>query len=203
MGVVRPLRSATWIGWRVTLNPGWVAQPTARPGSFTIVREKSASAYWRRAQHVAARDTLFPRDLVEFLANRLRQADRHRLSHDVLDSNTSFERAGSRPKIGLTDNSFKINGLRRCNDQRSAISQVVGGQPLRPERVLRSPTWPSLNNISALVSVTYNWRRGWDSNPRAPYGTRRFRGAPVTTTSVPLRDANPRIELSIIATVRN
>src|SRR5262245_5099593 len=31
------------------------------------------------------------------------------------------------------------------------------------------------------------WRRGWDSNPRAPYGTRRFRGAPVTTTSVPLR----------------
>ena len=32
-----------------------------------------------------------------------------------------------------------------------------------------------------------NWRRGWDSNPRAGYPTRRFRGAPVTTTSVPLR----------------
>ena len=31
------------------------------------------------------------------------------------------------------------------------------------------------------------WRRGWDSNPRAGYPTRRFRGAPVTTTSVPLR----------------
>ena len=31
------------------------------------------------------------------------------------------------------------------------------------------------------------WRRGWDSNPRAAYATRRFRGAPVTTTSVPLR----------------
>ena len=30
------------------------------------------------------------------------------------------------------------------------------------------------------------WRRGWDSNPRAGYPTRRFRGAPVTTTSVPL-----------------
>ena len=27
-------------GWRVTLNPGWVVQPAARPGSFTIVREK-------------------------------------------------------------------------------------------------------------------------------------------------------------------
>jgi hypothetical protein len=31
------------------------------------------------------------------------------------------------------------------------------------------------------------WRRGGDSNPRAPCGTRRFRGAPVTTTSVPLQ----------------
>jgi hypothetical protein len=27
-------------GWRVTLNGGWVVQPAARPGSFTIVREK-------------------------------------------------------------------------------------------------------------------------------------------------------------------
>jgi hypothetical protein len=35
--------------------------------------------------------------------------------------------------------------------------------------------------------MSEGWRRGWDSNPRAPYGTRRFRGAPVTTTSVPLR----------------
>ena len=32
-----------------------------------------------------------------------------------------------------------------------------------------------------------SWRRGWDSNPRAGHPTRRFRGAPVTTTSVPLR----------------
>ena len=31
------------------------------------------------------------------------------------------------------------------------------------------------------------WRRGRDSNPRAGYPARRFRGAPVTTTSVPLR----------------
>lgn len=27
-------------GWSVTLNAGWVVQPAARPGSFTIVREK-------------------------------------------------------------------------------------------------------------------------------------------------------------------
>ena len=37
-----------------------------------------------------------------------------------------------------------------------------------------------------------SWRRGWDSNPRAGYPTRRFRGAPVTTTSVPLRKVGPR-----------
>jgi hypothetical protein len=27
-------------GWSVTLNAGWVVQAAARPGSFTIVREK-------------------------------------------------------------------------------------------------------------------------------------------------------------------
>ena len=42
------------------------------------------------------------------------------------------------------------------------------------------------------------WRRGWDSNPRAAYATRRFRGAPVTTTSVPLREVGPlRAEQSV------
>src|SRR5436190_10566830 len=45
----------------------------------------------------------------------------------------------------------------------------------------------SLSNINRLLSVIYEWRRGWDSNPRAGYPARRFRGAPVTTTSVPLR----------------
>jgi hypothetical protein len=37
-----PLEGATLQGdgWSVTLNAGWVVQPTARPGSFTIVREK-------------------------------------------------------------------------------------------------------------------------------------------------------------------
>jgi len=27
-------------GWSVTLNPGWIVRPAARPGSFTIAREK-------------------------------------------------------------------------------------------------------------------------------------------------------------------
>ena len=44
-----------------------------------------------------------------------------------------------------------------------------------------------------LQRFTQNeWRRGWDSNPRAGCPTRRFRGAPVTTTSVPLRKARIR-----------
>ena len=42
------------------------------------------------------------------------------------------------------------------------------------------------------------WRRGWDSNPRAGYPTRRFRGAPVTTTSVPLRVGSADCEQDII-----
>src|SRR6476660_6573860 len=44
-----------------------------------------------------------------------------------------------------------------------------------------------------LTKKCAEWRRGWDSNPRAPYGTRRFRGAPVTTTSVPLREAELQV----------
>jgi hypothetical protein len=43
-------------------------------------------------------------------------------------------------------------------------------------------------SLQLIAVMGFNdWRRGWDSNPRAPYRTRRFRGAPVTTTSVPLR----------------
>ncbi len=40
--VTKPLEGTTLQGdgWTVTLNPGWIVQPAARPGSFTIVREK-------------------------------------------------------------------------------------------------------------------------------------------------------------------
>jgi hypothetical protein len=40
--VTAPLEGTTLQGdgWRVTLNMGWVVQPAARPGSFTIVREQ-------------------------------------------------------------------------------------------------------------------------------------------------------------------
>src|SRR5436190_17249272 len=48
------------------------------------------------------------------------------------------------------------------------------------------------------------WRRGRDSNPRADYSARRFRGAPVTTTSVPLlvvRTALPEERLDHVAAI--
>lgn len=40
--VTAPLEGTTLQGdgWKITLNAGWVLQPAARPGSFTIVREK-------------------------------------------------------------------------------------------------------------------------------------------------------------------
>jgi hypothetical protein len=40
--VTGPLEGATLQGdgWSITLNAGWLVQPAARPGSFTIVREK-------------------------------------------------------------------------------------------------------------------------------------------------------------------
>jgi hypothetical protein len=40
--VTGPLEGTTLQGdgWSVTLNSGWIVQPAARPGSFTIVREK-------------------------------------------------------------------------------------------------------------------------------------------------------------------
>jgi hypothetical protein len=49
----------------------------------------------------------------------------------------------------------------------------------------------------------FDWRRGWDSNPRAGYPTRRFRGAPVTTTSVPLRSTSASRTFHYSASVRH
>jgi hypothetical protein len=42
VAVTGPLEGTTLRGdgWSVTLNAGWLVQPAARPGSFTIVREK-------------------------------------------------------------------------------------------------------------------------------------------------------------------
>jgi hypothetical protein len=54
-------------------------------------------------------------------------------------------------------------------------------------RADHSPPSPRLRWAPFARAVSEGWRRGRDSNPRAGYPARRFRGAPVTTTSVPLR----------------
>ena len=46
---------------------------------------------------------------------------------------------------------------------------------------------PRRRRGEAENSSCINWRRGWDSNPRAFKGTDRFRGGAVVTISVPLR----------------
>src|SRR5690606_26816748 len=71
---------------------------------------------------------------------------------------------------------------------------VAGRRPAQPkltesgaarEGVRLRPFGAAAGQPSHLTK-SEGWRRGWDSNPRAAYATRRFRGAPVTTTSVPL-----------------
>src|SRR5262245_65279357 len=52
-----------------------------------------------------------------------------------------------------------------------------------------------------LEAAFARWRRGRDSNPRAGYPARRFRGAPVTTTSVPLRFWRSRPALRVFPPV--
>src|SRR5947209_19697974 len=66
------------------------------------------------------------------------------------------------------------------------MERVSGGVGSSATRV----AWIKLLSLS--FANILEWRRGWDSNPRAGYPTRRFRGAPVTTTSVPLREAGVR-----------
>ena len=94
---------------------------------------------------------------------------------------------GTTPRLRGTKNPFKFS---RCLGASVCESLCASGPrrvPPRPVRV--GGENPSLTPIARIPRKTSRlmWRRGWDSNPRAPYGTRRFRGAPVTTTSVPLR----------------
>ena len=59
------------------------------------------------------------------------------------------------------------------------------------ERLALQCATHQIDDGSGRWETENEWRRGWDSNPRAGYPTRRFRGAPVTTTSVPLRKNEP------------
>src|SRR5690606_22595698 len=91
---------------------------------------------------------------------------------------------------------------RKCKPSHKPNTHLAGaGRPSRssPEAMKAregappSPLRASAGQPSHLI-MSEGWRRGWDSNPRAAYATRRFRGAPVTTTSVPLRIGGTRRE---------
>jgi hypothetical protein len=76
-----------------------------------------------------------------------------------------------------------------------------------PKMSLGRKKRPKMRNGSGNLSRFKRWRRGRDSNPRADYSARRFRGAPVTTTSVPLlihfaRSQAPRCALAVAAARR-
>ena len=85
------------------------------------------------------------------------------------------------------------------------MSYVTHNDAARPSREMVGWTVPHASSFSrrrkkdaiepevTIYELFTDWRRGWDSNPRAAFATNRFRGDPVTTTSVPLRtDVYPR-----------
>jgi hypothetical protein len=72
---------------------------------------------------------------------------------------------------------------RRRELRRVSSRAYMSARGSASSHVKQVPTLQALNSLY--------WRRGWDSNPRAAHATRRFRGAPVTTTSVPLRRGRP------------
>jgi hypothetical protein len=92
----------------------------------------------------------------------------------------------------------KRSPTRPANRSRERSERLAKVGPPSPNRSLRSlATEDNLRETLAYAAcqpkprakraLGEGWRRGWDSNPRAGHPTRRFRGAPVTTTSVPLR----------------
>ena len=71
------------------------------------------------------------------------------------------------------------------SEQRRLLETVLSNCTF--DRGTLCPAYAKPFDVFATGNETGDWRRGWDSNPRAGYPTTRFRGAPVTTTSVPLR----------------
>src|SRR6185503_8111065 len=83
---------------------------------------------------------------------------------------------------------------RTCGSSKAAAGESNGGEGgIRAERG-ESRAKPEDGPNRHDRARAREWRRGWDSNPRAGYPTTRFRGAPVTTTSVPLRLRESRRE---------
>ena len=106
------------------------------------------------------------------------QTTERRKSGDYL--NQALLRAFQRRQGGQVAATEGILRLRPREGWLAIRSSRIASMRGPPSRLCRYGGHPSL----AIESE--GWRRGWDSNPRAGYPTTRFRGAPVTTTSVPL-----------------
>ena len=90
--------------------------------------------------------------------------------------------------LELAKNAVSLYEKQPATEQRRLLNTVLSNCTF--DRGTLCPTYTKPFDLLAEGNQTGNWRRGWDSNPRAGCPTRRFRGAPVTTTSVPLRGMN-------------
>ena len=133
-----------------------------------FVSERISEDFWKRhAKLWEAEVETIDREL-----SRLQQ----RNSGSVAEAEKIFELAKK------AENLYKSQDP---TEQRRLLETVLSNCTF--DRGSLRPTYTSPFDLLVKGNETGNWRRGWDSNPRAGYPTTRFRGAPVTTTSVPLR----------------
>ena len=92
---------------------------------------------------------------------------------------------GAEKILELAKNAEFLYKQQNPREQRRLLETVLSNCTFN--RGSLCPTYTSPFDLLVRGNETGDWRRGWDSNPRAGYPTTRFRGAPVTTTSVPLR----------------
>ena len=87
--------------------------------------------------------------------------------------------------LELSQQAYTLYVTQERAEQRRLLNTLLSNCTF--DRGSLSATYTKPFDLLVAGNETGEWRRGWDSNPRAGYPTRRFRGAPVTTTSVPLR----------------
>src|SRR5918993_1028873 len=76
--------------------------------------------------------------------------------------------------------------LGECSSRRPPACSSTPTSGFRRAHADAARTKRKAQALDSPGPAPFRWRRGRDSNPRAGYPARRFRGAPVTTTSVPL-----------------
>ena len=84
---------------------------------------------------------------------------------------------------------------RQAADPAAGARMALAGPPAQRHAL-------TLRERARAMRALCVWRRGRDSNPRADYSARRFRGAPVTTTSVPLRLSLASLQRSTSRAIR-